>query len=60
MAHYRVYCIDGVDKIASSEWIEAEDDEAAAELVRERHDGFKCELWQGTRLVARIDMRNEG
>jgi hypothetical protein len=59
VANYRVYCIDGADKIASSDWVEAADDEAAAELVRKRHDGFKCELWQGTRLVARIDLRRE-
>ena len=60
MANYKVYCIDGADKIASSGWVEAEDDEAAAALVRERHDGLKCELWQGTRLVARIDLRRTG
>ena len=59
MAHYKVYCIDGVEKIASADWLEADDDEAAAELVRERHGGFKCELWQGARLVARLDMRRE-
>jgi hypothetical protein len=51
--------MDGVDRIASSDWVEAEDDEAAAELVRERHDGYKCELWQGIRLVARMDLRRQ-
>jgi len=59
VAHYKVYCIDGGDKIASANWVEAENDEAAAELVRERHEGYKCELWQGTRLIARMDLRRK-
>ena len=59
VAQYKVYCIDGVNKIASADWLEADDDEAAAALVRERHDGFKCELWQGARLVERLDLRRE-
>ena len=59
VAQYKVYCIDGVNKIASADWLEADDDEAAAALVRERHDGFKCELWQGARLVERMDLRRE-
>ena len=59
MAQYKLYCIDGREKIASADWLEAEDDEGAIALVRERHDGFKCELWQGTRLVTRLDLRRE-
>jgi len=59
VANYRIYCIDGGDKIASAEWVQADNDEAAIELVRERHDGYKCELWDGKRLVTRIDLRRE-
>lgn len=51
--------MDGGNKIASVDWLDAEDDEAAIELVKQRHGGYKCELWQGTRLVARIDLRKQ-
>jgi hypothetical protein len=54
---YRLYCLDGLDKVASAEWIEAKDDEAAIEAAEGMHHGRKCELWQGGRLVARIDRR---
>ena len=60
MARYRIYCLDSANRVASAGWIEADDDEAAIELVKERHDGYKCEIWQGPRLVTRIDMRREG
>lgn len=59
MAQYRVYCIDGADKVASADWVEADGDEAAIEHVKERHDGYKCELWQGERLVERMDLRRQ-
>ena len=54
MATYRLYCLDGVGKVASAEWIEADNDEAAlkeAEVVR---GGRSCEVWQGNRLVGRL------
>jgi hypothetical protein len=59
VARYKIYCIDGGDKVASADWIEADDDEAAIDLVKERHDGYKCEVWLGTRLVTRVDLRRE-
>ena len=55
MASYRLYGLDGVRKVASAEWIEADDDQAAIEAARIRFDGAGCELWQGRRLVARLD-----
>lgn len=60
MADYRLYCLDGVGKVASAEWIEADDDEAAIEVAKAMHDGHECELWQGSRLVARLDLRRRG
>jgi len=59
VANYRIYCLDGVDKVAGAAWIEADDDASAIELAKELHDGYKCELWDGQRLVARIDLRKE-
>lgn len=60
MAHYRIYCLDGADRVASADWIEAGDDAAAIAGVRERWAGYKCELWDGKRLVGRVDLRAEG
>jgi cobalamin biosynthesis protein CbiG len=54
VADYRLYGLDGVDKVASGEWFEAADDETAIEVAKTLMDGHDCELWQGRRLVARI------
>jgi hypothetical protein len=59
LAGYRLYCLDGVNKVASADWVEADDDEAAIEIAKEMHDGYECELWQGSRLVARLDLRRK-
>jgi len=57
VAGYRLYCLDGVNKVASADWIEADDDQAAIEVAKISNDGQLCEVWQGPRLVARIDLR---
>lgn len=57
---YRLYCLDGANKVASADWIDADDDEAAIEAAKERHDGYECEVWQGQKLVARLDLRRRG
>ena len=57
VAGYRLYGLDGVDKVASGEWIEADDDETAIEVAKEKYDGSLCEIWQGRRLIARFDGR---
>ena len=57
MAGYRLYGLDGVSKVASGDWIEADDDEAAIAAAKEQYDGHECELWQGRRLVARLNPR---
>jgi hypothetical protein len=46
--------------VSSAEWIEADDDAAAIEVAKTTHDGYECELWQGKRLVARLDLRRLG
>ena len=60
VAEYRLYGLDGVRKVASGEWIEADDDEAAIEVATESFGGWICEVWQGLRMVARIDLRDHG
>ena len=59
MASYRLYGLDGVRKVASGEWIEADDDHAAIAAAKERFDGH-CEVWQGPRLVARVERERRG
>lgn len=57
MASYRVYCLDGTGKVASAEWIEADGDKHALSIVNDRWGRHNCELWDGKRLVARIDAK---
>ena len=59
MADYRLYGLDGVNKVASGEWFEAEDDRAAIEVAKSMMDGHDCELWQGSRFVIRIEHGRE-
>ena len=54
MASYRLYGLDGVDKVASGEWFDAGDDQTAIDVAKQMMDGKDCELWQGRRLVARL------
>jgi hypothetical protein len=58
LAGYRLYCLDGVNKVASAEWIEADDDEAAIEVATQMLDGRVCEVWCGPRFVVRLDLRS--
>ena len=56
MGDYRLYCLDGTGRINLAEWIEAKSDEQVIALVREmKPDAGKCEIWQGPRLVARLN-----
>jgi hypothetical protein len=59
VADYRLYCLDGVSKVSSADWFEADDDKAAIEVAQTTHDGYECELWNGKRLVARLDLRQQ-
>jgi hypothetical protein len=59
VANYRIYCLDGANKVAGAHWIEADDDERALDAVTDRFAGFHCEIWDGKRLVARVDLRRE-
>ena len=54
MATYRLYCLDGVGKVASAEWIDADSDEEALDEAERLRRGRSCELWANSRLVARL------
>jgi hypothetical protein len=49
---YRLYRLDGAGKIVSADWLEAEADEEALRLARERVDGAGFELWDRKRLIS--------
>jgi hypothetical protein len=51
---YRYYHQDGDGRIDSADWICAVNDEQAVEQVRAIHPHTKCEIWKGTRLVAKL------
>ena len=55
MTGYRLYGLDGVRKVASGEWFEADDDDSAVKVAKQMMDGHDCELWQGKRFVTRIE-----
>jgi hypothetical protein len=56
MPSYRVYCLDGAGKVWAAEWIEADDDSAALESARQFARAVQCEVWQGQRMVGRVDL----
>jgi len=55
VADYRLYGLDGFNKVASGEWFEADDDDTAVKVAQQMMDGHDCELWQGKRFVTRIE-----
>lgn len=55
MGTYRLYGLDGVGKVVSAEWIDADEDSAAIEAAKTMMDGLKYELWANSRLVIRFD-----
>ena len=52
MPHYRVICYDGADRLWTDDKLHAVDDEQAIALARAMSNAVKCEIWEGTRLVA--------
>ena len=55
MPSYRLYCLDGAGKITTAEWLEAEDDSAALQQVRDLKHRLACEVWERQRLVGRVE-----
>jgi hypothetical protein len=57
--NYRVYCHDGVRKVVSAEWVAAANDEEAIAAVRILYPGLHCEIWDGNRLVAKLEAKRD-
>ena len=52
---YRLYCLDGVGKIVTAEWISAANDAEAVRIARRNTSTLAREVWDRTRLVTRIE-----
>jgi hypothetical protein len=52
---YRHYRLDGAGSINNAEWIEAADDEDAVRRIRSLRLPVPSEIWNGRRLVARVE-----
>jgi hypothetical protein len=50
-----LYHVDGGGHFSAAEWIEAVDDAAAMDAARALNKSIACELWQGQRLIGRIE-----
>lgn len=51
---YRIYRYDASVRNVSSDFIEAESDEAAIAAVTDMGFGSRCEIWEDTRMVAAL------
>ena len=54
MGNYRYYCLDAAGQLHRAESFDADSDEQAAQLIRQKHPDCKCEVWNGNRLVATL------
>lgn len=52
---YRHYRLDGAGNITKAEWLDAATDEEAVSIVRQRKMPVASEVWNGNRLVSRIE-----
>jgi len=54
---YRLYSLDGTGRIDFADWIKAQDDsDAVAQARIAKRSALRCEVWQGKRLVARLEL----
>lgn len=57
MPSYRLYRLDRAGKIITAEWVEADDDASAEQHARDSGVPETLELWDRTRLVAKVEPR---
>lgn len=55
--NYRVYFLDGMNNIVSGEWVDANTLEEAISVLRKTSPGGAFEIWDGNRLVSRIESK---
>ena len=52
---YRVYCYDSTNQRLDADLIKADSDEQIIAKVEAGNYGTMCEIWDGNRLVARLE-----
>ena len=52
--NYRYYRLNASAHLAFAEWFEAASDEEAIVQIETKHRHERSEIWQGTRLVAKL------
>jgi hypothetical protein len=58
MPSYRLYHIDGLGSFTAAEWIMAENDIWATHAAHHLRRSIKCEVWQGSRMIADVETEN--
>ena len=53
--NYRYYRLDATGHLHCADWFSAENDEHAIERIHIAHPNAKCEIWEGKRLVAKLE-----
>jgi hypothetical protein len=52
--NYRYYRLNASGHLAFAEWFEAASDEEATAQIATKHPHERSDIWQGTRLVAKL------
>ena len=55
MLTYRLYFLDGSDRVVTGKIFDCRDDAEARTIAHQYVDGRALELWQDARLVARLE-----
>lgn len=58
MRQYRIYCLTPEGGFSQVDEINAADDDEAVAYARSLKHSGKCEVWNGSRLVAQINTRS--
>ena len=53
--NYRIYCFDAARHIITADVVKASSDEEAIANAEAAGFGSKCEIWDGERMVARLE-----
>jgi hypothetical protein len=55
MQQYRIYCLDEEGRFSKADEIKLADDAEAMAYARALHHNAPCEVWNGNRLVGKVD-----
>ena len=53
--NYRFYCLDRFGRLHNAQLFKAKNDEEAIAAIEAKHPDDTCEIWQGKRLVAKLE-----